>query len=427
LKNNHILFMKKLVLLSLIIYTLLFVGLATFNGVVLVLAIPLILYLGAGLLYRPPKLQLEVLRNLSAERISENQPVDVKLTITNRGGPLEAVLFEELLPDSLNVQDGETRLLTPLPTGATVELNYTVTGTRGPHRIAGVRATANDTFGLFQRQTVITVFSDVMILPEVIRLRRAEIRPKQTRVYSGPIPTRQGGSGVEFFGVREYQPGDPLRWVNSRASARHSESLFINEFQQERVADVGLILDAREQSDVLAGEDSLFEHSVRATASLADVFLNAGNRVGLFIYGRALDWTFPGYGKIQRERILRALAAAKLGGGQVFEKLDYLPTRLFPARSQIVFISPLLPQDPEELTKLCARGYRLLIISPDPVSFEQQTLANTEEVELGTRLARLEREVLLNQLRYAGIQVMDWPVDTPFQQAAHLALSRIHR
>jgi uncharacterized protein (DUF58 family) len=258
-------------------------------------------------------------------------------------------------------------------------------------------------------------------------LRRVEIRPKQTRVYSGPIPTRQGGSGVEFFGVREYQPGDPLRWVNSRASARHTESLFINEFQQERVADVGLILDAREQSDVLAGEDSLFEYSIRATASLADVFLNVGNRVGLFIYGRALDWTFPGYGKVQRERILRALAAAKLGGGQVFEKLDYLPTRLFPARSQIVFISPLLSQDTGELIKLCAHGYRLLVVSPDPISFERKTLSQTEDIELGTRIARLEREVQLNQLRHAGIQVMDWPVHTPFQQAAHVVLSRVQR
>jgi len=43
------------------------------------------------------------------------------------------------------------------------------------------------------------------------------------------------------------------------------------------------------------------------------------------------------------------------------------------------------------------------------------------------RFARLEREVLLNQLRHAGVQVMDWPVDTPFQQAAHVALSRVQR
>jgi uncharacterized protein (DUF58 family) len=232
---------------------------------------------------------------------------------------------------------------------------------------------------------------------------------------------------VEFFGVREYQPGDPLRWVNNRASARHPQTLFINEFEQERVADVGLILDARQQSDARSPEGLLFEHSVRATATLADTFLSVGNRVGLFIYGRSLDWTFPGYGKAQRERILRALARAQQGGGHVFEKLEHLPTRLFPARSQLVLISPLLNEDADLLITLRARGYRLLVISPDPITFERKGLNESPEVELATRFARLERELLLTRLRQADIRVVDWPVDIPFSRAAHTALSRFRR
>ena len=130
---------------------------------------------------------------------------------------------------------------------------------------------------------------------------------------------------------------------------------------------------------------------------------------------------------MQRARILRDLASARLGGGQVFEKLEHLPTRLFPACSQLVFVSPLLPQDSEELIKLRAYGYQLLVVSPDPITFEQKGLNQTQEARLATRIARLERELLLKQLRQAGIQVMDWPVDTPFQQAAHVAISRVHR
>ena len=41
--------MKKLLLLSFLIYSLLFTGLATLNGSVLVLVIPFIIYLGAGI------------------------------------------------------------------------------------------------------------------------------------------------------------------------------------------------------------------------------------------------------------------------------------------------------------------------------------------------------------------------------------------
>jgi uncharacterized protein (DUF58 family) len=418
---------KKLLLLSLLIYSLVFASLATLNGDLLALAIPLIIYLGAGLFYRPEALRLEVTRSLSAERVSQGEPMVVKLTITNAGTPLDEVLVEDLIPPSLNLVEGQASMLTPLPAGATVELTYTLSGKRGSFDLPGVRVTASDDFGLFQRKQVLSAPAQLFILPEVVRLRRVEIRPRQTRVYSGPVPARQGGPGVEFFGVREYQPGDPLRWINSKASARHVESLFINEFQQERVADVGLILDARQQSDVRSSEGSLFEHTIRATAALANVFINSGNRVGLFIYGRSLDWTFPGYGKVQRERILRALACAELGSGQVFEKLEHLPTRLFPARSQLVLISPLLQQDAEELVKLRAYGYRLLVVTPDPITFEQQGLIHTKEAVLATRIARLERTLLLDKLRRATIRVMDWQVETPFEQAAHAALSRFQR
>jgi len=253
------------------------------------------------------------------------------------------------------------------------------------------------------------------------------IRPPRTGIYAGPVPARQGGPGVEFFGVREYQPGDPLRWVNTRASARHQEALFVNEFEQERVVDVGLILDARRQSDVRRGRKSMFEYSIQATAALADVFLNAGNRVGLFSYGRSQNWTLPGYGKVQRQRILLALARAEQGEGDVFERLVHLPTRLFPTRSQLVLISPLLRHDSEMLTQLRARGYRLLVISPDPVAFEEKDLPADKAINLATRLARLERQLLLDQLRQADIRVLDWRVDRPLPQVVHATLSRFQR
>jgi len=187
---------------------------------------------------------------------------------------------------------------------------------------------------------------------------------------------------------------------------------------------VGLILDARRRSNIESEDDALFEHSVHAAASLAQVFLSDGNRVGLLIYGHLLNWTFPGYGKIQRERILQSLARAKIGESMVFNYLEYLPTRLFPGRSQIVLISPLCPDDLPTLVRLRARGYQLLVISPDPVSFEAKMLGSQPGAALATRIARLERKLLLHNLAQAGIQVVDWQVERPFDRVALASLGR---
>jgi uncharacterized protein (DUF58 family) len=273
-------------------------------------------------------------------------------------------------------------------------------------------------------------------------MRQVAIRPLRTRASSGMVPARQGGPGLAFFGVREYQPGDSLRWINWRATARHPRHIFTDEFEQERVADVGLILDARQRSDVrrdgllqrgplLDPRDSLYEHSVLATASLADAFLRSGDRVALLMYGGGLEWVFPGYGRVQRERILQALARSDRGASEVFETFESLPTRLFPARSQIVLVSPLWSDDLPMLFNMRARGYEVLVVSPDPVAFEIGEAAGGADAPAGrgapagdpaVRLARLERGILLRRLRQAGVQVVDWPVDRPLDQAVLASL-----
>ncbi len=262
-----------------------------------------------------------------------------------------------------------------------------------------------------------------MILPNVPRLRNVSIRPRVTRVYAGSIPARQGGSGVEFFGVREYAPGDPPRAINWRATARHPQTTFSNEYEQERVADVGIILDGRRHVNEFSQGRSIFDHSVVAAASLSDAFLNSGNRVGMLVYGKFVNWTYPGYGKIQRERILQALARADTGDSQVFAGM-HIPRGLFPPHSQIVLVSPLEAGDVEPLVRLRASGYALIVASPNPVPFEQSFLPSTPATQYAARILRLQRHITLQRLRHAGIQVVDWDVTLPFERVVESVLSR---
>jgi uncharacterized protein (DUF58 family) len=416
--------MQRWLLLSALIAGLVLLGLGTLRGDMLALAIPLLIYAGAALLSRPEPPQLSATRSFSAQRLASGEPTQVSVVIANLGALPTTVLLADQLPQRIALIEGQPHMLATIAPGASAELAYTVAGERGVYQFPGLQASVQDQLGLFHTMIPLPAPGQIFVVPEVIRLRRVEIRPRRTHVYAGQIPARQGGAGVEFYGVREYQPGDPTRWINARATARNPQNLFVNQFEQERVADVGLILDARRQSDVRTSDGALFEYAIQAAGALADTFLHRGNRVGLLMYGRSLDWTLPGYGKMQRERILRALARAETGDLPVLERLDYLPTRLFPARSQLVLISPLLPHDLEMLASLRARGYQLLVISPDPISFEQRGLSDQPETTAAKRLAQIERALLLQRCRRTGVTVIDWPTELPFQQVAEAALSR---
>ena len=418
--------MNRLLFASIFLYGLVMTGLVVLSGNALLLVIPVVLYLGLALIYGPDELKVEISRTIGADRIVHGTTLDVTLTITNKGGMLEEVIIVDRPPTQLKVLSGETSVLTMLAPDEQITLNYTLDGRRGYYDFGEVQISATDRFGLLRKE-----FSQAaagkrqfFVLPKVIQLKRIEIRPRQTKVYAGTIPARVGGSGIEFFGVREYQSGDSLRHMNWQANARHPNAFHTNEFEQERVADVGLILDARLRSNHCAGTDALFDFSIQAAAALAEAFLNQGNRVGLLQYGDFLGWTFPGYGKIQKERVLQALARARVGDSMVFDRLEYLPTRLFPPKSQVVLLSPLLKDDVKFIRRLRARGYQLLIISPSPVTFARDVLgADKQEVQLAYRIARLERTLLLRELQQAGIFTVDWHVNTPFEQSVGAALS----
>jgi uncharacterized protein (DUF58 family) len=187
---------------------------------------------------------------------------------------------------------------------------------------------------------------------------------------------------------------------------------------------VGIVLDGRLRTNEFARGHSLFEHSVQAAAALSDALLTQGNRVGLLVYASYLRWTLPGYGKVQRARILHSLAHARPGGSEVFSDLENLPTRLFPSESQIILVSPLTEDDLRPLIHLRAQNYQVMVVSPNPVKFELSYLPKNDNVTMAARVIQMERALLFQRLQRAGVQVLDWDVAEPFDLVVKRRLSR---
>jgi len=417
--------------LGLLLFVVLMAGVITLRGSELALAVPILLYWAYALLWAPHELKVRISRRLSAERVVPGTPIDVRVTVLNAGGALEELILDDAVPPGLELVEGSNHHLLSLGARQSFEFTYTVQGARGGYIFDTLRAQAGDLLGLLRITAEEHAESHLLILPTIARIKAVPIRPRRTRVYAGTIPARVGGEGVEFFGVRQYEMGDSARRINWRATARHPESVFSNEFQQERVADVAVVLDGRDRADLRVAGRALFDHAVVAAGTLASALLQQGNRVGLLVYSQYLQWTYPGYGRVQRERILHALANAAPGGSQIFEGLQYLPTRLFPPESQIVLVSPLVEDDLTTLVQLRARGYQVLVICPNPVLFEMSNLPrpgsrySTVDVALAGRILTLERTAMLGRLRRAGVQVIEWNVAHPFDLAMRGAFRRM--
>jgi uncharacterized protein (DUF58 family) len=231
-----------------------------------------------------------------------------------------------------------------------------------------------------------------------------------------------GGSGTDFWGVREYLPGDSLRHIHWRLSARYPNQYFSKEFERQEIMDVGLILDARQLGEQSGMTGDFFECAASATASLAERFLHEGNRVSLLTCGQNISRLFPGYGKAQLSRIMHNVAKTEPGPNFPLDSLKYLSVRLFPSHSQIILISPLAHGDWQFFQRLKAYEYSIMVVSPNPVEFAVRQDQSSGTDGLAVRVARVERRMLLSRLLRMGIPVVDWRVDQPLSQALQRGL-----
>src|SRR5512138_1972250 len=111
----------------------------------------------------------------------------------------------------------------------------------------------------------------IQVRPQIKKFKAIPVRPQNTVHAPGSIPARLGGSGTDFFGVREYHPGDSLHTLEWRLTARHPGKFFTKEFEREETAEIGIILDARPSNELRIKEESLFEYSIGAAGSLAEM------------------------------------------------------------------------------------------------------------------------------------------------------------
>lgn len=421
---------KKTRVVSLIIFGLFIAALVTREGDVAWMILPFLAYLGIGVLQTPPleKLRFSAERSFEQTRSNGSTSINVNLAIRNQALETVHLFVDETVQAGMKITEGELSRWVTLQPGEFTELKYTFTAARGDFSWKSVRTVVSDPLGLIETEMWLPANAALQVRPSIKKFKAIPLRPHSTVHSPGSIPARRGGNGTDFFGVREYHPGDSLRSLDWRLTARHPRQFFTKEFEQEEIAEIGLILDARQSIDLRIGEESLFEHSVGATASLAEMFLHQGHRVSLLVFGETMLKVFPGYGKTQLHRIMNCLSKAKVETeARASARLDFLPLRVFPNHALIIVISSLMNGDRPFFQRLRAYEYQALLISPDPIEFAYPTLSQDTTNQLAIRAARIERRIQLNDIAHLQIPVIDWQVDQPLFPLIRNALTRSYR
>jgi uncharacterized protein (DUF58 family) len=261
--------------------------------------------------------------------------------------------------------------------------------------------------------------ASVAVLPSAATLRSL-VAAHEPRATAGVHPARLRGDGWTFADVRPYQPGDRLRQINWRATARLGAP-WVNERHLDRGADVVVLVDAL--AETASGHSTTLVPIVRAAWSIADAHLRANDRVGLIVFGGTIGWIAARSGVRSRVALFERLLTVEPGWTAAQRSVAHLPAAALPPGAEVIVLTPLNDERVvAAAAELRRRGFAVvaLILRPvlalDDLAIDRSA-ARLWELEIDRRAAVLQR---------AGIPVVGWH-DGDGIDAALDALSRRQR
>ena len=351
------------------------------------------------------------LRKISSSRIFEDGEIEVTLRLQNKSNLAKIVEVRDRVPEVMRVKKGANYVLMELGPQRETTIRYTIeTPLRGFYTIGPVCIRIQDAFGLFHNEREVNLYDDFLVFPKMEDIKDALIKSRVPKIFTGAVNIRNPGEGSNFYNLREYIPGDPMKKVNWAATARSGGKMMVNEYERDAVSDIILIIDSRSVSETGPVSRNSLVYSTRAAASLSQYFLSRRDSVGLVVYSDEIVSVDRDTGKKQLYVLLTKLAGAIAKGNT---PLKVVTNRIMPhinRGSPIIILSPL-EDDPtivDAVRDLRARNFDVTVLSPSSLEFEfdAKRLDRT-----GYEVLKTERDILMSELRGLGAFVMDWEPD----------------
>lgn len=285
---------------------------------------------------------------------------------------------------------------------------------RGEYAFGALNAYAGSLIGLVMRRYRFDMGKTIPVFPSFLQMRRYQLMAISNRLSEiGVKKIRRVGHSMEFEQIRDYVPGDDIRTVNWKATARRNQ-MMVNSFTEEKSQQVYCVIDKGRVMKMPFDGLSLLDHSINASVVLSNVALLKQDKAGIITFSEEIGDFLPASGKVaQMNSILELLHRQKTRYLESdFEKLYAHMKRRITQRSLIMLftnfesLNALQRQLP--YLRRIARNHLLMV-----VFFENSLLAeqmrepagSLEEVYRRTIAAKFafEKKQIVRELLQHGI------------------------
>ena len=211
------------------------------------------------------------------------------------------------------------------------EANYScVCERRGKYTVGPVTLTSYGLLGIVYARKILGLKCTVYVYPRTFEIRKTPPLTKGYLPWFGLETIPSSGEDDEFFGLREYKFGDPLKRIHWLSVARKNK-LMVKEFQRCSFYQVTIIFLLNRRENIGEGKESVPEYTIRIAASLTRYFIEKNICVEILAHAGRLAKYYPSNkGKDYMEEIFKfyaeAAAESKITIGEfIYEYYNLIP------------------------------------------------------------------------------------------------------
>ncbi len=229
-----------------------------------------------------------------------------------------------------------------------------------------------------------------MLSPEIIK-KIKKIHIKSSRIVNsmmaGQYKSIFRGSGIEFDEVREYSPGDDIKSIDWKVSARLGKP-FIKLYQEEREIVVMLLVDMSFSTRFGTTTDLKVEKAAEIASVLAFNAIKNNDKVGVILFtDRVEKYIPPKKGSSHIWRVIKEIFTfePENKGTDINCAVSYL-SKVIRKRSVTFIISDFLTSDYSKQLIITSKKHEIItILLSDPGSFRLPSygIVTCEDLETG--------------------------------------------
>ncbi|NPE06994.1 MAG: DUF58 domain-containing protein [Asgard group archaeon] len=338
---------------------------------------------------------ITVNRVLDKRKCFAGEYIHVRITVQNKGpNAIDHLEIYDAYPETMDLVLGENYLYTRINANAKAEFSYILrTPVRGLFKVGPTKVIIHDRLGFYEEETIKQDFDEVLVYPSYEDIKKLKTlgAKRQLGKMFGMHKTKLKGTGMEFWGIRDYFPEDAFRYIDWKAFSR-TNKLQIREFETEKNIRVMILLDTSQSMDQGLIRNTKLEFSIRAVVLLSHMAQERKDMIGLATFNSKVN-TFisPSHGTTQFNRIIEDLAYVTPRGPSYLTRAVQNLIMRTRSRGLLLIITDLEGKKKDILDgirKASAAGFDVIIISPFGPFFEiQNTRLGPTEKALGEAIA----------------------------------------